>query len=233
MKRLFVLIGLALTVSVTPYCSADLIPLTVDTTNSFLNLSIAGQPAQQSQASGTATIDLPDHSATSGTAQLTTLDLTLDDPFTFTGISIPLGFITIPVTASTAGGDLSVSLIAPGAAGTISGGTFDQLANQVGFTGNVTATAPLIAPMTVDLSTVAAPPADFTNISITQTGNVITVLGTFDISAAPAVAGTTIPVEGSGQFVASGTIGIKPVPEPGSTIILIGMASVFLARRRR
>ena len=235
MKRFLILIcALVLTVSAAPHCSADLIPLTVDTTNSFLNLSIAGQPAQQSQASGTATIDLSAHSATSGNAQLTTLDLTLDDQLTFTNIPITVGgFITVNATASTTGGDLTVSLLAPGAPGAITGGTFDQLANQVGFTGDVTVSAPLVAPMVFDLSTVTAPPVDFISVNITQSGSVITVTGDFEVSAAPVVAGNVIAIEGEGQFVATGILEPKPTPEPGSTMVLIGMASVLFARRRR
>jgi len=225
MKRFLILTcALALSVSVAPHCAAGIIPLTIDSTNSFLNLSIDGQTPQPSSASGTATLDLPDHSATSGNAQLTSLDLTLDQGFSF-----PLfgGF----ATGTTQAGDLSVSLVTPGAAGTIVGGTFDQLANQLSLDGDVSVASLLAPTMVLPLSTVAVSPVDFDNISISQVGNVITITGTFEIAEEldPGL-GATIPLVGTGQFVASG---IKPVPEPGSAMVLIGMASVLLARRRR
>ena len=52
--------------------------------------------------------------------------------------------------------------------------------------------------------------------------------GTFLIEQDLDVDGTIIPLVVVGEFVGVGT---KPVPEPGSTMILIGMGTVLLTRR--
>lgn len=222
MKRLLILFsGLVLTVALVSRCGADIIPLTVDTNSSNVNLSVAGS-ADQSAVSGTVMFDHVDGSATSGNAQITALDLTLDDALTFT----PFG-----LAGSTAAGDVMVSLVTPGAPGTISGGTFNQLQNLVALDGDIIA-----AGMTIDLSTVALAPVDFNNISVAQTGNVVTVGGSFEINETFEVLVGIFPLEinliGTGQFEASG-IKAEAIPEPGSLMVLLGMASVFLTRRRR
>ena len=206
---------------VASHCAAGVIPLTVDSNTSFLSISIDGQPFQQSPVSGTANLDLSGHSATSGTAQITTLDLTATN-----GLSFP---ITIPlfgsVTASTAGGDVSFSLVAPGAAGAIvpgaggTGGSFVQTANQIALDGDVTI-GNLLGSTTFDLDTVNLPPTDFNNLSVVQSGNTFTIGGGFVIAQELDAAGAIIALDVDGQFFASGT---KPVPDPGSAVILIGM----------
>jgi len=228
MKRFLTLIcALALVVAAVSHCDADIAALTVDPTNSNLDLSIAGI-ADSSPVSGTSIIDIQNCDLT-GTAQFTALDFTLDAPLSF-----PIG---LGVSGATQGGDLTVSLVTPGAAGTIAGGTFSQLGNQLALGGIVSITDILgIAGgnQTIDLSTLGLVPADFNNISVSLSGNVVTASGSFNISQDVDLdgqpGGLTIPLVASGQFIASG---IKTVPEPGSTMVLIGIASTLLILRRR
>jgi len=189
-----------------PRCSAGIIPLVVDSTSSFLDLDIAG-------VQGT-----PDVTSAS-------LDLTLDS-----GLDFGLG---LGLAASTQNSDVAVSLVTPGAAGTIAGGTFDQLANQLALSGTVAITdffGLAGGNQTIDLSTLGLVSADLNDISISQTGNVFTITGDLDFSQPVALGGATIQLDALGQFVASG---IKAVPEPSAAAALIAVASLLLTRRRR
>ena len=212
----------------TPRCTAGIIPLVVDSTNSFLDLDIAGvQSAPDvTSTSGSATIDLPGHTVTPGSSvQLTSLDLTLDSGLDF---GLGLGF-----AASTEDSDVEISLVTPGAAGTIVGGTFNQLANQLAISGIVTVTDFLGLAggnQTIDLSTLGLVSADFNDISISQTGSVFTVTGDLDFSQPVELGGATVQLDASGQFVASG---VKAVPEPNFAIALIAWASLLMTCRRR
>jgi len=222
-----------LVVAVAPSrCDADTIPLILDPGFSFVTLSIDGEAFQQSPATGTATVDLSAHSATSGTGQVTTLDLTLTNGLSFPG--------TIPIlggaTASTTGGDVSFSLVAPGAAGTIvpapagiSGGNFSQLANEIAADGDVIFSS-ILGFTIFDLDTLTISPTDFNGIGVDQSGDTFTVGGNFLINQELDVDGTIVTLDAVGQFFGSG---IKTVPEPGSTMILIGMGTVLLTRRQR
>ena len=144
------------------------------------------------------------------------------------GFSFPLAIFG-GVVATTVPGDVSVSLVSPGPAGTITGGTFDQLANQLALDGDVNI-ANLLLNADFDLENVVVNSVDFTNIGISQSGNVFTISGNFAIAQEVDALGTIIALDGEGQFEASG---IKPVPEPGSTMVLIGIGTVLLTRRRR
>ena len=123
---------------------------------------------------------------------------------------------------------MSVSLTTPGSPGVITAGLFDQLANQLAFGGDINVVS-LLGNAVFPLSDVVIAPTDFNNISIVQTGNVVTVSGTFGFAQELDAAGTVIALDGEGQFVATGT---KPVPEPGSSLMLVGLASLLLIRRR-
>jgi len=211
-----------------PRCSAGIIPLVVDSTSSFLDLDIAGVQGTPdvTSASGSAAIDLLGHTITPGSSiQLTSLDLTLDS-----GLDFGLG---LGLAASTQNSDVAVSLVTPGAAGTIAGGTFDQLANQLALSGTVAITdffGLAGGNQTIDLSTLGLVSADLNDISISQTGNVFTITGDLDFSQPVALGGATIQLDAFGQFVASG---IKAVPEPSAAAALIAVASLLLTRRRR
>jgi len=216
------------------HCAAGIIPLTVDSNNSVVAISIDGGPFQSSPVTGTASIDLSAHSPFSGTAQLTTLDLTVTN-----GLSFP---VTVPLfggsaTASTVGGDVSLSLVAPGTAGTLFpvppfsplGGSFAQLANQTALDGDLTF-GNLEGSAIFDFDTLAISPIDFDAPTVAQSGNTFTTADSFVFAQEFDAAGTLFSLDVVVRFSASGT---KVVPEPGSTMILIGMGTVWLTRRRR
>ena len=238
-RSLLFLSALVLTVAASP-CTAGIISFEVDSfpdmpffpgniPASFVQINIDGQGFQSTPVTGTATLDLPGHLTTPGTAQITSLDLTLTNGLSFTLPSLG------GETASTAPGGLSFSLIAPGAPAIFTlgegGGTFDQLGNQFAADGDLTfSNFP-----TFDLDTVTFPPTS--NFPLTgiggglgSSGNEFLILGVFGVEQELEVDGTTISFSAVGQFVGIGT---KAVPEPGSTMILIGMGTLLLTRRRR
>ena len=205
---LFLTCALVLTISASQ-CTAGIVSLTLDPNFSFVTLSIDGEAFQQSPATGTATVDLSAHSATSGTGQVTTLDLTLTNGLSFPG--------TIPIlggaTASTTGGDVSFSLVAPGAAGTIvpsavvvSGGNFSQLANEIAADGDVIFSS-ILGFTIFDLDTLTISPTDFNGLGVEQSGDTFLVGGNFQIAQELDVAGTIVTLDATGQFFGSG---IKP-----------------------
>ena len=239
MRRSLLFLTCALVLTIAPsHCTAGLVSFTLGTTpglpQSDANLILDGGGFQATPVTGTATLDLPDHSTSSGTAQIIALDLTLTD-----GLSFELPSLGADVTATTAPGDVSFSLVTPGAAGTITpadgGGTFSQLDNQLAADGDLT----ISNSSTFDFDTL--------NISLTifdQSGigeaapfglggpNGLIFGGVIIISEDLVVDGTPVSLRAGIQF--SG-IGTKPekIPEPGSTMILIGTGMVWLTRRRR
>ena len=241
MRRSLLFLTCALVLAIAPsHCTAGLISFTVDSfpdmpfflgniPPSFVQISIDGQVFQSSPVTGTATLDLPGHLTTPGTAQITSLDLTLTNGLSFTLPSLG------GETASTAPGDVSFSLIAPGAPATftpVGGGVnFDQLGNQFAADGDLTfGSLP-----TLDLDTLTFPStSDFPLTGIQgglgSSGNEFLFLGVFLAEQELEVDGETISFVAVGQFVGIGT---KAIPEPGSTMILIGLGTVLLARRRR
>ena len=231
---LFLTCALVLTTAAS-HCTAGIISFTLGTFPNLppaeVNVNIDNAGFQTVPATGTATLDLPGHSTTSGTAQITALDFTLTNGLSFSLTSLG------GETASTAPGDVSFSLVTPGAAATltpaIGGGNFDQLGNQLEADGDLT----ISNSSTFDLGTLTFPPTSDFNLSgvgsATPFGfgpNDLILAGTFLIEQDLDVDGTIIPLVVVGEFVGVGT---KPVPEPGSTMILIGIGTVLLTRRRR
>lgn len=208
--------------------SAEIIGLTVDPNLSGINLDIGGS-ADSSDVSGTGVIDLFAHSTPGATAQFTALDLTLDDGLTF-GLGFGLGATTNP-------GDVTVSLVTPGAPGAIdAAGLFDQLGNVVQFNGIINATDALglVFPGgsgTIDLSTLAPASVDFLDFQITTTGNIKTVSGNFAIVTSVPLGAAAIPVTADGTFSASGEV--PAVPEPSSLLVLALACGTVLVRRNR
>ena len=92
---------------------------------------------------------------------------------------------------------------------------------------------------TVDLSTLSISLTDFTLSGVGEGpplgfGPNDLILGAvFVIDEELEVDGTTIPLIAGVQFSGIGTKPVKTVPEPGSAMILIGMGTVLLTRRRR
>jgi len=215
-----------------PVASAEIISLTVDPTVSDIDLSIAGS-VDSSSISGTGIVNSLAHNTPAATAQITDLDLLLDDGLSFT---IPLAF-GLQLGGTTNPSDISVTLVTPGAAGSVdSAGFFDQLGNVVQFGGVIDITDPsgLFVPgggTTVDLSTLAPTTVDFLGFQITQTGSIKTVGGDFSITTDVAVGPITVPVIADGSFSASGEV--PAVPEPSSLLVLGLACGVVSLRRKR
>ena len=174
MKTLFLAIGFTFVGVFTPLAKAQIIPLTFDPTQSSADVTIAGN-LSSSQLSGTATLDIQNLNPPSGSAQITQLDITADEGLSY---SFFLGF----VSASTSPGDVTISITNPGAPGSLSGTSFDQLANVIAIDGDLTISDPLGfagGNQTLDLSTIAIAPFDIASINVTQSGNTITVSNSF------------------------------------------------------
>ena len=239
MRRSLLFLTCALVLTITAsHCTAGLISFTLGATPNLpptdANLIIDGGGFQGTLVTGTATLDLPDHSTSSGTAQIVALDLTLTN-----GLSFDLPSLGAGVTATTAPGDVSFSLVTPGAAAPITpaigGGNFDQLGNQLVADGDLT----ISNSSTVDLSTLSISLTDFTFSGVGEGAplgfgpNDLILAAVFVIDEELEVDGTTIPLIAGVQFSGIGTKPVKTVPEPGSAMILIGMGTVLLTRRRR
>ena len=207
---------------------AGIVDLTVDPALSDLDLSISNSPFENTSVSGTGMIDVASLSDPFGTAQITALDLTLDDGLSF---SLAAGFVTL----TTAPGDVTISLVTPGPAGAVSGGFFDQLGNLLQFGGNIQVDDPfnlLGGSQTIDLATVAPTAVDFLNFQVTRTGNIKTVSGSFSlVDSIEITNGVFIPIVANGTFSASGNV--PAIPEPGSLLVLGLACGMFGLRRQR
>ena len=208
MKTLLLTIAFALSGILTSHVHAQTIPLTIDSAQSTATINIADATGT-SQLSGAATIDLQSSNPPSGSAQLTDLNLVLDD-----GINVSFALV---LGGSTTPGDVSISLVTPGSPGTISGDSFDQLANSFAFGGEFSVSDPFgIAGgnQTIDLSAIEITPADLNSVSVTRSGNVITVSGSFTLNESVDLVAGPAPFIVEGTFVATGE-----VPTP---VVLLG-----------
>ena len=225
MRRFFLTAVTAVFVlSQTITTQADIIPLMVDSTQSSIAISLNGNTPDTSPVSGTGTLDVSSIIVPFGSAQLTDLDLVLDNGLSLNpGIAGVFGVTTQP-------GDVIVSLDTPGPAGIVSGGTFDQLGNGLSLGGDVTAQT-LLGPQVVDLSTLAPAASDFTNVQISQSGNIFTIAATFQINDTINAGGLLIPFQADGVIFASGEV--AAVPEPAAAILLLGVCLWLPTRRIR
>ena len=181
----------------TSFAQAQVIPLTIDSTQSSVDISLNGS-LDNSSLSGSITLDIQSSGPPSGNAQITAVNLVLDDSITL--------FPIFGTSASTAPGDVVISLLTPGAPGTISGGSFDQLGNLLGLSGEFSVSILFGGNQTIDLSTITLSPEDFNSLSVTQSGNVITVNSSLAINDVVNVAGLALPFVVDATFVASGVV---------------------------
>ena len=210
MKNLLLAIGVALSGMLCSFSQAQVIPLTVDSAQSSVDVTINGSPSD-SQLSGTVTLDLEFTDPPSGNAQITDVNLVLDDSLS---ASFAFGF----VRASTSPGDVTLSMVTPGAPGTIAGTSFDQLANLVALEGDLEVrdlTGFAGGNQTVDLSTLEFPPFDFNAVEVTQSGDVVTISSSFTFSDTADLGGMDVPIVVDVTLVASGV-----VPEVDDVVLL-------------
>ncbi len=177
MKNILFIVGFAFAGVFASFTEAQVIPLTFDPAQSSVEVTLQGSTSS-SQLSGTATIDLQNLDPPAGSAQITQLAIVFDESLNF---SFALGVVSVSSTP----GDVSFSMVTPGAPGTIAGTTFDQLANVIEMEGDFVVSDPrgfVGGSQTIDLSTIPLSPLDVTGINVTQTGDTITVSNTFTIS---------------------------------------------------
>lgn len=203
MKKVLLAIGFALGGILTSLAQAQIIDLTVDSAQSSVEISIAGS-ASSSSLSGNAAFDLQFSDPPSGDAQITDLDLVVDEALNF---SFAFGL----VSGSTSPGDVTLSMVTPGSPGTISGTSFAQLANLVALDGTLDVADPLGLAggnQTFDLSEIEFPPFDFNSVNVTQLGAVITISSSFAFTDTVDLGAGLVPVVVDVTLVASGETGI-------------------------
>ena len=120
MKTVLFTALLSLVAIFTSFAQAQNIPLIVDSAQSSFNVTLNGS-SSSSQLSGTTTIDIQSTNPPSGVVQITDLNVVVDDGLSFS-LPLFLGATTVP-------GGITLSLVTPGPAGSISGNSFDQLSN--------------------------------------------------------------------------------------------------------
>ena len=161
MKSLLLTIGFAISGLLTSLTQAQVVPLTIDPSQSSIEISIAGV-SSSSPVSGSATIELQ-----ASTAQVSDLNLVFDEALSYTLFS---GF----ATAFTSPGDGSLSLLTPGPAGTVSGTSFTQTGNSLALGGNLTIIDDFGfagGSRILDLSEIEILPTDFNSVNVSQFGN--------------------------------------------------------------
>jgi len=203
---------------------ADIVNLDVDPASSNITLGIGPTAGLTSTMSGTSVIDVLSNDAPFGTAQITALNLVLDQGLSFTPIPT--------VTATTSPGDLTLTLVTPGAAGTVTGGLFDQLNNEVFLNGDVDIIDPFNlvgGDQIYDLGSLGGLFIDFNNVQIIRSGEILTVLGSFAIMDNLDFGnGILIPISAVGTFSASGNV----VPEPSGLAAILAVGFGFMVRRQ-
>lgn len=202
MKKVLLTIAFAFAGVLPSFAQAQIIPLTIDPAQSSVEISIGSQNSS-SQISGTATFDIQATNPPSGSAQLTSLDLTLDE-----GLDFSFGFFIFTVRASSDPGDVSLTMEAPGTAGTIAGGTFDQLGNTLALTGELEVDDPFNVAggdQTFDLTEIDLGPVDFDSLTVTQSGDIITISGSVIINETIDIGGE-MPLVVDLDLVATGEV---------------------------
>ena len=181
----------------TSFAQAQVIPLTIDSNRSSVAISI-GISQDSSSLSGNLTLDIQSTGPPSGSAQITTADLVVDDSLSL----VPV----FGVSTSTSPGGVVITLITPGASGGISGGSFSQFGNLLGVTGDLNVSNLFGPDQTIDLSTIPLGPEDFNSLNVTQSGNVITVSSSLTITEMVDLGPFVFPFLVDANFVATGVV---------------------------
>ena len=191
--------------------------LIVDSSLSVATVAV-GAVSDTTTTSGTLDLQVSPGTSPFSTAQITDLDLTLDE-----ALSFGLGLATL----NTDPASISIELLSAGPAGSVNDEMFDQQGNILGVSGQGNLVNLFGGSTPIDLDTLGAQNVDFNNILITESGGIVTV------DASYSFAGVTngLNVNVNGRVVASGPA--TAVPEP-TTAGIIGTVSclAFLRRRR-
>lgn len=214
MKTLLLAFGLTFGGIFTSFAQAQIIPLTIDPTQSSVEISIADTPSS-SQLSGDVTLDLQ-----AGNAQITGLNLVLDDALNY---SLFGGFATAMTSAS----DVTISLVTPGAPGALAGIAFTQLANSITLGGDLDVIDGIGfagGSQTFDLSGIAISPVDFNSVNVTQLGGLVTISNSVTITENFNLGAGDIPITIDITYVATGIV--PPIVLLGD-VNLDGVVNVF------
>ena len=196
MKTLLFAIGLVFFGLLNSSAQAQCVTFTVDPSQSSVSFDFADATVT-SPLSGSAEIALPPVNA----PRILALNLVLDQALNFNLFS---GF----AAANTAAGDVSISMVTPGAQMTISEDTFSQLANSFTLGGDLNIEDSFGfagGDQTFDLSTVQAASVDFNTINMVRVGNLVTITSTFTFTENINTGGADLPLTFDVTYVATGT----------------------------
>jgi len=178
--------------------------LIVDNVLSQVTFSGAGA-SDTSTTSGTADLIVSPSNSPFSTAQITGLNLTVDD-----GLELVFAFGLARVESEP--GSIQIQLLTPGPAGNIISGTFDQPENTLGTSGQIDFNDSINlfgGSMSFDLSTIGDQVVDISNVSIIESGGIVTIDASYSITAAA----NGLDLSIAGRVVASGPV--NAVPETG------------------
>ena len=195
MKTLLFAIGLAFGGILTSFAQAQCVTFTVDSSQSSVSVNFA-DTIVTSPLSGSAEIALPPVNA----PRILALNLVLDQALNFNLFS---GF----AAANTAAGDVSISMVTPGAQTTISEDTFSQLGNSFTLGGNLNIEDSFGfagGTQTFDLSTVQSS-VDFNTVNMVRVGNLVTITSTFTFTENINTGAADLPLTFDVTYVATGT----------------------------
>ena len=171
----------------------------------FLDAGILlGTDEVTSPISGFLTVDLLPSAVNPTSAQITEMELRIDNAVDF---EVGGGFLVPRISVSADAGVLMLSLVGPGMPGTIGGGAFDQLDNQISFTG-VVETSVQAEPF--DLSEADPVVIEFEDVFIQSDRNEVTTeLAVFTQMSLPIEAGIlslNIDLEIDGSGIGQGSV---------------------------
>ena len=196
--------------------------LIIDSSLSTTTFTVLGV-SDSSATSGTLDVLVSPGTSPFNTAQIIGLDALLDD-------EIDLDLLGGAVSIGAAPASINVQLASPGPAGAVVGGSFDQIGNELLASGLISVNDPFNlagGSTTVDLSTLGNQTADFNDVLISESGDIVTVDLSYSITGL--VGGVEVVIDG--RIVASGDA--ISVPEPSSVAILFGIACISIQRRGR
>ena len=186
---------------------------------------LLGSDEVTSPISGFLTVDLLPSAVNPTSAQITEMNLQIDNAVDF---EVGGGFLIPRVSVSAGAGELKLNLVAPGMPGTIGGGAFDQFENQIAFEGTVKTS---VQPEPFNLSEEDPIAFDFEDIFIQSDRNEVTTeLALFTTMSIPIEAGIlkldiALEVDGSG-------VGQGSVPAAEYVWVASGGAASFDEKER-
>ena len=208
---------------------ADVVNFSVDSSQSSASIEILDSGVQSTPTTGSLILNLDSLTEPFGVAQITDLNLVLQNQLDF---SLLGGLVSL----STRPNDTTLSLLLPGDGGTVTGGQFDQLNNIMVISGIADVSDPLgllgaAGDSEFDLSTLGQTLVDYTNVGLVKSGDQYTLTADFSLDQTVEFNGVDVDISITGTVVANG---FAAVPEPGSALALgaLGLVAAGTYRRR-